>query len=161
MSWRFGSGSLGQTFGDDSNSRQKFQSPISKTFEWTLKFFELQKESLKLEFFDQITKIVFPYWSSFYKWEQFYFRQKELATKTYFIRHATTGFFKQTSINSSTISPWILELLWLSNTLTGKRQINYINYIKSFQVNDKGQRPKDWRQIEKLRNCCIWSGCRN
>ena len=39
MSRRFGSGSLGQTLGDDSNSRQKFQSSISKTFGWTLKLF--------------------------------------------------------------------------------------------------------------------------
>ena len=39
MRLRFGSGSEVQTLGDDSNSRQKFQSPISKTFAWTLKFF--------------------------------------------------------------------------------------------------------------------------
>ena len=38
MSRRFGSGSLGQTLGNDSNSSQKFQSSISKTFGWTLKF---------------------------------------------------------------------------------------------------------------------------
>ena len=38
MSLWFGSGSEVQTLGDDSNSRQKFQSPLSKTFAWTLKF---------------------------------------------------------------------------------------------------------------------------
>ena len=37
MSLWFGSGSLVQTLGDDSNSKPKFQSPIYKTFAWTLK----------------------------------------------------------------------------------------------------------------------------
>ena len=49
MSRRFGSGSLGQTLGDDSNSRQKFQSSISKTFGWTLKF-------VKSKFFEKLEK---------------------------------------------------------------------------------------------------------
>ena len=47
---QFGSGSEIQTLGDDSNSRQKFQSPISKTFAWTLKFY-IDIEFLKHQFF--------------------------------------------------------------------------------------------------------------
>ena len=39
MSLRFGSGSLVQTLGDDSNSKPKFQSPIYKTFAWTFRIF--------------------------------------------------------------------------------------------------------------------------
>ena len=58
----FGSGSEVQTLGDDSNSRQKFQSPISKTFEWTLKFFRQSKFLMlflvwNLKFFCQISSI--------------------------------------------------------------------------------------------------------
>ena len=55
MSLWFGSGSEVQTLRDDSNSREKFQSPISKTFAWTLKFFVLKKPKRDTVFHNAIT----------------------------------------------------------------------------------------------------------
>ena len=52
------------------------------------------KKIVILDIFGQKLISVFSNSGSFYKWIQTNFGEKNLTTKTFFFRHATTGFFK-------------------------------------------------------------------